>query len=81
MCVQIRFAEVCKKFSCNVATYCCRSLLVQVPLHYALFRCVDALPVICPGQSYVMSSALLLNPFILLMYRVPLHKMQTSHIA
>lgn len=68
MCVQIHSAAVCKEFSCNVATCCCRSLLVQVSLHYALFHRVGALPVI-------------LNPFILLTYQVLLHKVQTSHVA
>ena len=81
MCVQIRSVKVCKEFSCNVAICCCRSLLVQVSLHCALFHCVDALPVICPVWSYVMSPALLLSPVILLMYQVLLHKMQTSHTA
>lgn len=52
----------------TVATCCCRSLLVQVSLHYALFHRVGALPVI-------------LNPFILLMYQVLLHKVQTSHVV
>lgn len=60
---------------------CCTSFLVQVFLHYALFHFVDALPVICPVRSYVMSPALLLSPFMFLMYQVLLHEMQTPHVA